>query len=83
MLLIYLLLINVIALCLYGYDKYCAMTHQWRVPEKALLTSAIIGGAIGAYIGMLTFRHKTNHKKFQISIPIICIVQAIIFLIIY
>lgn len=83
MLAIYILLVNIIALGLYGYDKYCAKTHRWRVPEKTLLTSAIIGGSVGAYIGMLTFRHKTNHKVFRITIPLTLFIQAIILLIIY
>ena len=64
MLIIYLLLINITTLSLYGYDKQCAKEHQRRISEKALLTSSVIGGSLGAYIGMLTFRHKT---KFNLS----------------
>lgn len=83
MLLFYLIIVNLTALVLYGYDKYCARTHRWRISEKALLTSAIIGGSAGAYVGMMAFRHKTRHKMFQISIPLLLIMQTIIFLLIY
>lgn len=82
MLIVYLICINIIALILYGYDKYCAINHKWRISEKTLITSAIIGGSVGAYLGMMTFRHKTNHRIFQIAIPLTLLIQAIILLII-
>lgn len=82
MLIVYLICINIIALILYGYDKYCAINHKWRISEKTLITSAIIGGSVGAYLGMMTFRHKTNHRFFQITIPLALLIQAIILLII-
>lgn len=77
------MLINTIALSLFGYDKQCAKKHQWRISEKALLTSAIIGGSLGAGIGMILFRHKTKHKTFQLGIPLILTAQILILLIIY
>lgn len=80
---IYLLITNAIALVMYGYDKYCAVNHKWRISEKALISSAIIGGSLGAYLGMISFRHKTNHRLFQISIPLLLVVQAIILMAIY
>lgn len=79
----YLVLVNLLAIVLFGYDKYCAIKHKWRIPEKTLITSAIIGGSAGAYLGMVAFRHKTDHKLFQISIPLLLVAQIIIFLIIY
>lgn len=83
MITIYLVLVNLLAIVLFGYDKYCARKHKWRIPERTLITSAIIGGSAGAYLGMVAFRHKTNHKLFQISIPLLLVAQIIIFLIIY
>lgn len=83
MLAIYLFLVNIIALVLYGYDKHCAVTHRWRVSEKTLLTSAAIGGSLGAYLAMISFRHKTRHRVFQIFIPVLLVLQAIILLLIY
>lgn len=77
MLVAYLIVVNIIALFLYGYDKQCAKAHRWRISEKALLTSAFIGGSLGAYVGMMSFRHKTNHKIFQICVPLLLIIQMI------
>lgn len=77
------MIINAIALVMYGYDKYCAINHKWRASEKVLISSAIIGGSLGAYLGMLSFRHKTNHRLFQISIPLLLVAQALILMAIY
>lgn len=77
----YLIIVNLIALAIYGYDKQCAKTHKWRVSEKTLLAAAVIGGSVGAYIGMISFRHKTRHKVFQICVPLLVIVQILLLLI--
>ena len=68
-LIIYLLLINVIAFAMYGIDKRKAMKDQWRIPEKTLLLAALIGGSIGAFVGMQVFHHKTKHWKFILGVP--------------
>lgn len=34
-----------IVLCL--WDKFCARTHRWRVPERVFFTLAFLGGALG------------------------------------
>lgn len=75
---IYLIIINVIAFMLMGFDKRRAKRGAWRIPEKTLFGSAIIGGSIGAMLGMHTFRHKTKHLSFQIGMPAIFIVQLCI-----
>lgn len=71
--LIYLLLVNIIAFALMGIDKSKARHHKWRIPEKTLFLSAIIGGSIGANLGMQVFRHKTKHPSFVIGMPCILI----------
>ena len=72
----YLLLINVAAFVLMLADKYKAQNGLWRIPERTLIGSALLGGSIGALLGMYTFRHKTRHPKFTIGIPAIVIVQV-------
>lgn len=47
-------------------DKKKAIKHEWRIKEKTLFILALLGGFIGSYIGMKTFRHKTKHKIFYI-----------------
>ena len=67
---VYLLGINLIAFFLYGIDKAKAKRGHWRIPERTLILLAFFGGAAGAWIGMLLFRHKTQHAKFRILVPI-------------
>ena len=57
---LYLIIINIITFALYGLDKWRAMTRQWRIREKKLIGLALIGGSIGAMIGMTVFHHKTR-----------------------
>lgn len=75
LILIYLLIINAIAFLLMLADKRCAQKNLWRIPESTLLTAAALGGSIGAFAGMYTFRHKTKHLKFTLGVPGILIVQ--------
>ena len=73
--LIYLLIINLVAFYLYGNDKRRAKKGRWRIPENTLLLIALIGGSIGALLGMKVFRHKTKHWKFKILVPLFLILQ--------
>ena len=73
--LLYLLLINAAAFVLMLVDKIKARKNRWRIPERTLIQSALLGGSVGALIGMYTFRHKTRHPKFTLGIPAILIAQ--------
>lgn len=75
LILLYLLIINAIAFLLMLVDKYKARKNLWRIPEATLMTSALLGGSIGALIGMYTVRHKTKHLKFTLGIPLILAAQ--------
>ncbi len=48
-----------------------------RTPEKTLFITALLGGAIGVYAGMYTFRHKTLHATFVVGIPLCFIVNLV------
>ncbi len=72
----YLALINVITFLVYGIDKLKAKKGKWRIPEATLLLFAIIGGSIGAWLGIKVWHHKTLHKKFKYGIPIILALQV-------
>lgn len=71
----YLIAINTITFLVYGLDKLKAKKGKWRIPESTLLLLAIIGGSIGAWLGMKVWHHKTMHKKFKYGIPLIIILQ--------
>ena len=71
----YLIVLNLLAFLLMGLDKAKARRHRWRIPEKTLFLSAILGGSIGAIAGMQLFRHKTKHASFRIGMPCILLLQ--------
>ena len=73
--LIYLAVINVVTFFMYGIDKWKAKKSKWRIRETALLGLAVLGGSIGAWLGMKVWHHKTQHKKFKYGVPAIIIVQ--------
>ena len=73
--LIYFAIVNVVTFVLYGIDKFKAQHARWRIPESVLIGLAVIGGSIGAWLGMMIWRHKTQHKKFKYGIPLILIIQ--------
>ncbi|HBF14475.1 MAG TPA: DUF1294 domain-containing protein [Clostridiales bacterium] len=58
--------ISFLAFILYGVDKLKAKCHAWRIKESVLLGVAFLGGAVGALLGMLVFRHKTKHWYFRV-----------------
>ena len=99
--LIYLAAINVVTFFMYGIDKWRstsgrllptgrkkAKNSKWRIRETALLGLAVLGGSIGAWLGMKVWHHKTQHKggnrdidnivggyQFKYGVPAIIIVQ--------
>ena len=75
LILIYLIAINVVTFFAYGIDKWKAKRFKWRISEATLLGMAVIGGSIGAWLGMRVWHHKTMHKKFQLGIPLIIVAQ--------
>ncbi|MBQ0060357.1 MAG: DUF1294 domain-containing protein [Bacteroidales bacterium] len=75
--LIYLAAITLFTFIVYGIDKRRAKKGRWRIPESTLLLLAVIGGSIGAYLGMKVWHHKTRHKKFKYGIPAIIVVQMV------
>ena len=72
----YILCINAVAFIMYGSDKYKAKKAKWRISEATLLLLAVLGGSIGAWMGMKVWHHKTMHKKFKYGIPVILLIQT-------
>ncbi|MGN8645740.1 DUF1294 domain-containing protein [Gracilibacillus sp. HCP3S3_G5_1] len=73
---IYATIINSLSLWTMWIDKRKARNNKWRIPESRIWLLAIIGGALGATIGMHLFRHKTKHTLFVIGLPILMIMQS-------
>ena len=73
---IYLVVISVLAVIFTCYDKIAAKKRPGgRVPEATLLFIALLGGSTAMYIAMRAIRHKTQHAKFMIGIPVIMLLQ--------
>ena len=71
----YLIFINIVTFLVYGIDKWKAKQGSWRISEATLLMLAVIGGTIGALLGMQVWRHKTMHLKFKYGLPLILLAQ--------
>ena len=54
----YLLAINAVTFITYGIDKYKAKKAKWRISEATLLLLAVLGGSIGAWMGMKVWHHS-------------------------
>ena len=80
---IYLIIINIIAFLAMYIDKKRAKMGKWRIKEHTLFILALIGGSVGAIIGMYTFRHKTKKARFFIGFPVILIVEVLLGFMIY
>ena len=78
--LLYLLVINILGFFAMGIDKYKAKIGSWRIPENTLFGFCFLGGGIGTIAGIYTFRHKTKKKKFTIGMPLIVILEILIFI---
>ena len=80
---LWLVLINLAAFLVFGWDKFKAKYRERhpaarRVPEKALFLLALLGGSVGALLGMRVWHHKTLHRSFRIGIPAILVLQLLI-----
>ena len=74
----YLLIINAAGFLLMLVDKWKAKKNRWRIRESTLLIVAALGGSVGSLAGMYLFRHKTQHLKFTLGIPLILAAQCFV-----
>ena len=74
-LLISLVVINILGYSLMMIDKKRAIKHQYRISERTLWITAILFGALGLFIGMKNFRHKTKHALFKYGLPILSVLE--------
>lgn len=74
--LIYAAVINLVTFVTFVWDKRCAVKGRRRIPERTLITLALLGGSPAALLAMFTARHKTRKPKFFIGLPVILVLQA-------
>lgn len=78
---LYAVAVNAVSFIMMGVDKRKAIKRAFRIPESTLFVLAIIGGSIGAIIGMHLFHHKTRHWYFLYGMPVILALQIILILV--
>ncbi|MBE6875047.1 DUF1294 domain-containing protein [Ruminococcus sp.] len=70
--------VNLAVFIMYGIDKGKAKGGRWRISEKTLVLSAVLG-IVGGLMGMVVFHHKTRKPKFSVGLPIIFFAEAAAF----
>ena len=73
--LLLLVAVNLVSFTLYGLDKLKAKKGLWRIRESTLLLIALLGGSVGALLGMEVFRHKTKHWQFKVLVPVFLVLH--------
>ena len=75
---LWLLAVNVVAFAAFGRDKRLARRGARRIPEFRLLLWAALGGALGAWLGMRVFHHKTQKPLFRLLVPLLLLLHGIL-----
>lgn len=78
-----LVLMNSLTFSFYGYDKYLAVKSKRRISEKNLLLLAFLGGCLGAFLGMLIFRHKIAKVSFVLKFVAVVLLQCLLMSLLY
>ncbi len=78
-----LTVVNAVAFMVYGIDKCRARNGKWRIPEATLLMLTVVGGSVGAWLGMKAWHHKTRHMKFRYGVPVILLLQIVVATLLY
>lgn len=77
---LYIIAMNIITFMMFGIDKKRSKIRRARrIPERTLIASCFWGGAGGGLLGMQIFKHKTQHKKFTIFVPLLFIIQLVLY----
>ncbi|SDQ44542.1 Uncharacterized membrane protein YsdA, DUF1294 family [Virgibacillus subterraneus] len=78
LIILFLIGVNAMAFILMGIDKQKAIRHKYRIPERTFWGLAILGGAVGAFLGMKRYRHKTKHRLFTLGMPSLIVIHIIL-----
>lgn len=78
-----LILLNIATFATFALDKWKARQGRWRIPEKTLLIMAAVGGSLGAWCGMIICRHKTQHTKFKLVVPMLLLAHCVMLALYY
>lgn len=72
----FFIVMSIVTFFIMGHDKAAAKASKRRVPERTLWKLALGGGGVGAYLGMIVYRHKTKHMSFRIGFTLLAVAQV-------
>lgn len=75
---IYFVGINILTCLVFGLDKFFAIHKMYRIRISTFMALSILGGAIGGWVGMNRFHHKTRVWYFKWGLPVLMILQSIL-----
>ncbi|TZF98927.1 DUF1294 domain-containing protein (plasmid) [Chryseobacterium panacisoli] len=75
---LFLFIANLITFGVFGFDKWQAKKHQWRISENMLLGISLIG-VVGAASGMIIFNHKVSKKSFLMKFILVVLIDLVVF----
>lgn len=73
-----LILMSVVTLVFYVWDKRQSKRSGWRVPEKRLHVLSLLGGWPGALLGQRWLRHKSVKAKFRVVFWLTVVVHVVV-----
>lgn len=76
---IYFIFINLFSGILCWYDKELSKKNRYRISEKTFFLVSCCGGAIGLWLSMYLFHHKTRKWYFVCFIPLFALITLLIF----
>lgn len=65
------------------YDKKRAINGEFRIRESLFFILSLLGGALGAMLGMRYCRHKTKKPAFKILVPVFLLLNLSVLFLIY
>lgn len=77
-LLIIIALLNIYSFSLFYRDKQYARTNRFRISERRLIMASFLLGGVGAFVAMRRVRHKTQHLKFQLLVPLAAVITLLV-----
>lgn len=80
---LYLAGINAATYGLFAWDKRNAIKRQWRIPEKTLLSLALLGGTPAAMFAQHRLRHKTRKQPFRAQLIFIAVLQVMLVIMLF
>jgi uncharacterized membrane protein YsdA (DUF1294 family) len=78
---LYVFIVNMLGFFVIAIDKQKAKKGKWRIAESTIWLVSLLGGAIGAMLGMQLFRHKTKHRLFRYGLPFLALFDIVFYII--